>query len=240
MHAGTCLVQTSPIAEQMSPIFRQDAFDAFRRKLLKIPPRFLATDFGLETFWCGFEWNASSVNESSVIGADHEPADGEGKTAVGECIECAAGRRDGRSRARSRVISHGSSISHRISISPQILPPISRVSRCILLHHMSVVHADHRTIKSNLANWSDHVKKDALDNLRAYLTQTWPGAMLRSGDPVDRHHRLHARRCWGEWKPSEGQLHAPLVERIKAKAVRKSKRKVKHNVTGARSPALFT
>ena len=103
---------------------------------------------------------------------------------------------------------------------------------------MSVVHADHRTIKSNLANWSDHVKKDAPDDLRAYLTQTWPGAMLRSGDPVDRHHRLHARRCWGEWEPSEGQLHAllhaPLVERPKA-GVRKAKRKrkAKHNVTGA-------
>jgi hypothetical protein len=106
------------------------------------------------------------------------------------------------------------------------------------MHHMSVVHADHRTIKSTLANWSDHVKKDAPDDLRAYLTQTWPGAMLRSGDPVDRHHRLHGRRCWGEWEPSEGQLHAllhaPLVERPKA-GVRKAKRKrkAKHNVTGA-------
>ena len=222
-------MQTSPIAEQMSPIFRRDAFDAFRRKLLEIPSRFLATDFGLETFWCGFEWNASryesSVNESSIIGAsvDHEPADGEGKTA-NECIECAAGRRDGR-RARSRVISHGSSIS----------PPISRVSRCILLHHMSVVHADHRTIKSNIANWSDHVKKGAPDDLRAYLTQIWPGAMLQSGDPVDRHHRLHARRCWGEWEPSrapsEGPLQSPLVERgPKGKAMRiKTKRKTKRS-----------
>jgi len=78
----------------------------------------------------------------------------------------------------------------------------------------------------------------APDDLRAYLTQTWPGAMLRSGDPVDRHHRLHGRRCWGEWEPSEGQLHAllhaPLVERPKA-GVRKAKRKrkAKHNVTGA-------
>ena len=54
--AGSCMVTTSPIVEQMSPIFLRESFDAFRSHLLTIPSVWLSTDFGLETFWCGLEW----------------------------------------------------------------------------------------------------------------------------------------------------------------------------------------
>ena len=53
---GGCLAQSTPIVEQMTPIFERAAFDAFRQKLASVPQELLRTDsgdFGLETFWCG-------------------------------------------------------------------------------------------------------------------------------------------------------------------------------------------
>jgi len=223
--AGSCLVQTSPIVEQMSPIFRRDVFDAFRRRLLLIPERVLATDFGLETYWCGFRWNESARGASDASSTTRTPCkEVDRRLAAGQ--KCGARIAWSRANlgldaaaARAKVRSEYPLICSACAAggrTPSGAPPsasASSLSRCILINHVSVVHANHRTIEKHQVNWSSHMAADAPDDLRAYLTQRWPSAMFRFGDPSDRHHRLHVTRCWGEWAASEGELvDGPLLK----------------------------
>jgi hypothetical protein len=52
---ASCLVASSPIVEQMTPILTRRAFDGLRSLLWALPAELLRTDagdFGLETLWC--------------------------------------------------------------------------------------------------------------------------------------------------------------------------------------------
>ena len=163
---GGCLAQSTPIVEQMTPIFERAAFDAFRQKLASVPQELLRTDsgdFGLETFWCG-------------------------------------------------LLKGG----------------------CALINHVSVVHADTRTIKRHASKWqapaasssSSHVPMlrnhanassssagagsssyyNTSAGLRNYLIARWPNVMNVSGHPGDVHHRLHRTRCFGVAPPAAANV----------------------------------
>ena len=163
---ASCVVSSSPIVEQMTPIFTRRAFDELRRHLAAVPPGLLTTDsgdFGLETFWCGlFDRPRPGAKSSTQASA---PA-------------AASAARGGTSQ---------SAASH--------VPP-----SCLLLHHVSVVHADSRSMKRfapariDTNPWSNGTLGRGLRN---HLIDTWPSIMNASGPAGDVRHRLHANRCWG-------------------------------------------
>lgn len=168
---ASCVAQSSPIIEQMTPIFARPAFDAFRRYLALVPPPLLRTDsgdFGLETLWCGLPLLPAS--RTSRLGS----------------------------------ISSGMTGGSGDGTSPG----------CVILHHVSVVHMDSKTIRkhtprtlpssSSSSSVATHMHTTTFpDNatlargLRNYLIARWPHAMNASGPPGDVHHRLHPTRCWG-------------------------------------------
>ena len=167
---ASCVVASSPIIEQMTPIFTRFAFDAFREKLARVPEPLLWTDsgdFGLETFWCGLF--RASTNHSLAL---PEPA--------------------------SATLTRASTIAATDTWRAAAAPPA-----CIILHHVSVVHMDTRTIDRGRASRTAATHANASSTaaagggLRDYLIARWPHAMNASGHPGDVHHKRHQTRCWG-------------------------------------------
>lgn len=162
---ASCLVSTTPIIEQMTPIFTRGAFDTLRRHLATVPPGLLTTDsgdFGLETFWCGL---------------------------------FARGRPGNDARPSSTLVRAGTAGE-------------AQAASCILLHHVSVVHTDTRTMRrftpprttaADMNPWSNGTFARGLRN---HLIDNWPEVMNASGAPGDVHHKQHRNRCWGVLAPS--------------------------------------
>ena len=257
---GSCMVQTTPIVEQMTPIFRRAAFDGFHRHLASIPARFLETDFGLETFWCGFRWSDRSWSFEGTSAAAAAHLVGDTAPALPSCSEVnrrLAGRWTCGERVAS-LVEHGldaaAARSRLYKEFPTICPGCThlrrrqpaasaaveagdeggRRSRCVLLHHVSVVHTDGRSIAKNLqANWSRFtrslnatltVEPNATDDLRGYLMQRWQSAMFQHGHPADHHHRSHRRRCWGDWAVSGEEIDDDAAVEAALKARRRTER----------------
>ena len=279
----SCMVQTTPIVEQTTPIFRRAAFDGFHRHLASMPARFLQTGIGLETFWCGFRWSdvGTSTAATAVGGtAPALPSCSEvdrrlaGRWTCGErvawlmkhgldaaaarsrlykefptiCSGCthlrqrrpaasaAVGSRDGsrdevQSACKQRAVSMQSA-------REEARDEVGRCSRCVLLHHVSVVLADGRSTARNLqansvvlANWTRFtrplkptltVKPNATDDLRGYLMQHWQSAMSQHGHAPDHHHRSHRRRCWGDPAASGEEIDDDTTAEAALKARRRT------------------
>jgi hypothetical protein len=69
--AGNCLARRSAIIEQMTPIFRREAFDIFWTALQAIPDRMLRSDSGIEALYCGLAQRHLAESQTPCVVLTH-------------------------------------------------------------------------------------------------------------------------------------------------------------------------